>query len=120
MNIARTPSFPGAYIGSDHNLLMITFPLHLKRIGEPKQTILKSNLGKLKDRKVLKIFQTMTGGKYTPLTIMNNEGADMNSLITTLSTAVSEIACEILGHKRRRSLLKSIHPSEAPRSRSST
>ena len=31
VNIARTQSFPGADIGSDHNLLMITFCLCLKK-----------------------------------------------------------------------------------------
>ena len=33
VNIARTRSFPGADIGSDHDLLMMTFRLRLKKIG---------------------------------------------------------------------------------------
>ena len=41
VNIARTWSFLGADIGSDHNLLMITFHLCLKRISKPKHTRLK-------------------------------------------------------------------------------
>ena len=36
VNIARTQSFPGADIGSDHDLLMMTFHLHLKRVSKPK------------------------------------------------------------------------------------
>ena len=36
VNIARTQSFPGADIGSDHDLLMMTFHLRLKRISKPK------------------------------------------------------------------------------------
>ena len=31
VNIARTQNFPGADIGSDHNLLMMTFRLRLKK-----------------------------------------------------------------------------------------
>jgi len=32
VNIAKTRSFPGADIGSDHELVMMTFKLHLKRV----------------------------------------------------------------------------------------
>ena len=39
----------------------------------------------------------MTGGKFAPLTIINNEHADMHSMITTFNTAVTETASEILG-----------------------
>ena len=36
VNSAKTRSFPGADIGSDHSLLMMTFHLHLKRINKQK------------------------------------------------------------------------------------
>ena len=39
----------------------------------------------------------MIGGKFASLTIMNNEVADMVSIITTLNTAMTETAGEILG-----------------------
>ena len=39
----------------------------------------------------------MIGGKFVPLTIMNNEDTDLDSLITTFNTAVTETASEILG-----------------------
>ena len=55
VNIAKTRSFPGANIGSDHNLLMVTIHLRLKRISKPKGTRLKFDLEKLKDPKVLKL-----------------------------------------------------------------
>ena len=38
----------------------------------------------------------MIGGKFAPLTIMNNEDADMNSMVTTSNTAVTETASEML------------------------
>ena len=44
----------------------------------------------------------MTGGKFAPLTIMNNEDTDMDSVITTFNTAVTETASEILGNHRQK------------------
>ena len=55
---ARTRSFPGADIGSDHNLLMKTFRLRLKRISRPKHIRLKFDLEKVKDPNVLKTIQS--------------------------------------------------------------
>ena len=44
----------------------------------------------------------MIGGKFAPLTIMNNEDIDMDSMITTFNTAVTETASEILGKHRQK------------------
>ena len=44
----------------------------------------------------------MIGGKFTPLTIMNNVDIDLDSLITTFKTAVTETASEILGKHRQK------------------
>ena len=49
VNSVRTHCFPGADIGSDHDLLTISFHLRLKRISKPKHTRLKFDLEKLKD-----------------------------------------------------------------------
>ena len=97
MNIARTRSFPGADIGSDHDLLMMTFRLRLKRISKPKHTRLKFDLEKLRDPNMLESFKAMIGGRFAPLTIMSNEDTDIDSMITTFNTAVTETASEILG-----------------------
>ena len=97
VNSARTQTFPGADIGNDHDLLMMTFHLRLKRISKPKHTRLKSDLEKLKDPNVLESFQAMIGSKCAPRTIMNNEDTDMNSMNTTFNTAMSETALEIPG-----------------------
>ena len=74
----------------------MTFHLFLKRISKPKHTRLKFDLEKLKDPNVLEIFQAMIGRKFTPLTIMSNEDTDLDSMITTFNTAVTETANEIL------------------------
>ena len=89
MNSARTRSFPGADIGSDYDLLMMTFHLRLKRISKPKHTRLKFDLEKLKDPNVLETFQAMIGGKFAPLTIINNKDTDLDSMISTFNTAVT-------------------------------
>ena len=76
VNIERARSFPGADIGSDHDWLMMTFRLHLKKISKPKHTRLKFDLEKLKDPNVVESFQAMIGGRFAPLTIMSNEDTD--------------------------------------------
>ena len=43
----------------------------------------------------------MIGGKFVPLTIMDNEDTDLDSMITTFNTAVTETASEILGKHRQ-------------------
>ena len=76
---------------------MMTFLLRLKRISWPRHTRLKFDFQKLKDPNVLETFQAIIGGKFPPLTILNNEDANMDSVITTFNTAVTETAGEILG-----------------------
>ena len=44
----------------------------------------------------------MKGGKFAPLTIVNNEDRDMDIMITTFNTAVTETASEILGKHRQK------------------
>ena len=83
-------------------MLMMTLHLRLKRISKPKHKRLTFDLEKLKDPNVLETFQTMIGGKFAPLTIMNNEDVDLDSLITAFNTAVTEIASEILGKHRQK------------------
>ena len=102
VNIARMRSFPGADVGSDHNLLMMTFRLRLKKISKPKHVRLKFDLEKLKDPNVLETFQAMISGRFVPLTIMRNENIDIDSMITTFNTAVTETASEILAKLRQK------------------
>ena len=83
-------------------MLMMTFHLRLKRISKPKHTTLKFDLEKLKKTNVLKTFEAMIGGKFAPLTIMNNEETDIDSMITTFNTAVTETAMRFLSNIVRR------------------
>ena len=52
MKIARARSFPGADIGSDHDL-RLRLKKKKKKISKPKHTRLKFDLAKLKDPNVL-------------------------------------------------------------------
>ena len=108
VDIARTQSSPGADIGRNHDLLVMIFHLRLKRISKPKHTRLKFDLEKLKVPNVLETFQARIGGKFSPLTIMNNENTDTDSMIITFNTAVTETASEILGKHRQKGRKKNL------------
>ena len=80
VNIHRTRSFPGADIGSDYDLVMMTFQVRLKKAT----------------------FQATIGGKFAPLIGLTDEDMDMDTMITTYNIAVTDVASEILGKERRR------------------
>ena len=58
-------SFPGAGIGSDHNPVMMTFRVRLKKARKPR---LRFDLEKLKDPDAACTFQATVGGKFASLT----------------------------------------------------
>ena len=39
----------------------------------------------------------MIGGRFPPLTVMSNDDTDIDSMITTFNTAVTETASKIVG-----------------------
>ena len=80
----------------------MTFRLRLKNISKPKHTRLKFDHEKLKDPNMLESFHAMIGGRFAPLTIISNEDTDIESMITTFNTAVTETASEILGKHRQK------------------
>ena len=47
-------------------------------------------------------FQSTIGGKFAPLIGLSDEDMDMDTMITTYNTAVTDAAGEILGKERRR------------------
>ena len=100
VNIAMARSFPGADIGSDHELVMMTFKLHLKRVKKLGHARIKFDLQKLKEPEVAEAFHAMIGGKFAALTILDADGTDMDTLINTFNTAVTNTTSEILGKHR--------------------
>ena len=101
VNIHKTRSFPGADIGSDHDLVMMTFQVHLKSVRQPNKPRLRFDLEKLRDPDMACTSQATIGGKYTPLIGLRDEDMDINTMITTYNTAVTDAASEILGNKCR-------------------
>ena len=54
INFARTRSFLGADVGSDHDLVVMTFRVHLQKVNKQKGTRMKFNLEKLKHPNIQK------------------------------------------------------------------
>ena len=102
IDIAKTRSFPGADTGSDHDLVMMNFRLHLKKIVKPKQVRMKFALEKLKDPKIAEAFQAMIGGKCAPLTILEQENTDIETLTNKFNNAMTDTASVILGKHRHK------------------
>ena len=100
VNIHRTRSFPGADIGSDHDLVMMTF--RLKKVRKPNQPRLRFDLEKLRDPDVACTFHATIGEQFAPLIGLSDEDMDSDTMITTYNTAVTDAASEILGKERRR------------------
>ena len=101
VNIHRTRSFPGADIGVDHDLVMMTFQVSLKKARKPNQPRLSFDLEKLREPDVAATFQAMIGGKFAPLIGLSDKDMDMDKMLTTYNTAVTDAAGEIFGKERR-------------------
>ena len=95
---ARTRTFPGADVGSDHDMVM-TFQTRLKNERKPNQPRIRFDLEKLNDPKVVSAFQ---GGRFAPLATLVDEDADLDSMATHFNKAVTDTAAELLGKQRRK------------------
>ena len=62
----------------------------------------KVDLEKLRDPDVACTFQATIGGKFASLIGLRDEDMDINTMITTYNTAVTDAASEVLGTERRR------------------
>ena len=58
VNVAKTRSFPGADIGSGHELVMMTFKLRLKRGKNQGSIRIRFSLEKLKDLNIADFFSS--------------------------------------------------------------
>ena len=67
VNIHSTWSFPGADIGSDYDLVMMTIQVRLKTARKPNQPGLRFDLEKLRGPDVACTFQATIGGKFASL-----------------------------------------------------
>ena len=102
VNIAKTRSFPGADIESDHDLVMMTFKLHLKKVSKQGHARIRFDLEKLKDPEVAETFKAMIGGKFAPLTLLDADDVNMDDLISKFNVEVTETANKTLGKYRHK------------------
>ena len=96
----RTRTFPGADVGSDHDMVMITFQTCLKNSTKTTQPRIRFDLEKLNDLTVMNAFQA--GGRFAPLATLVDEDADLDSMVTYFNKAVTDTAAELLGKQRRK------------------
>ena len=81
---------------------MMTFQVRPKMARKPNQPRLRFDLEKLRNPDVACTFQATIGGKFAPLIGLSDEDMDMDTMITTYNTAMTDAASEILGKERRR------------------
>ena len=96
----KTRSFPGAEIGSDHDLVMKSFRLRLKKIKMQGPTRIKFDLEKLKDPQLADAFQAMIGSKFAPLILLDADDTEVDILVNSFNKALTESASEILRKHR--------------------
>ena len=81
---------------------MMIFRVHLRKTKKPAKSRLRFDIGKLRNPYVADTFQTTIGGKFAPLINLRDADIDIDSMITTYNTVVTDTASEILGKERRR------------------
>ena len=94
---AKTRTFPEANIGSDHDLVMMSFRVRLKGSKKAKNNRLKFNLDKLKDTNISSLFEARIGGKFGLLLLI--EG-DVEAITNNFNEVMTEVATDILGFSR--------------------
>ena len=99
INRAKTRTYPGADIGSDHDLVLMTMKLRLKKKPHTANPRIKFDLERLKDPDVADIFQARLGGRFAALSVLDT---DLNTLATDLNEVVRVTAEEVLGRQRKK------------------
>ena len=100
VNIAKTRSFPATDTGSDHELVMMTFNLHLQMVKNRGSIRIRFSLEKLKDPNIAEFFRTTIEGKFSLLGALENQDTETDALINSFNTAVTETANNIFGKHR--------------------
>ncbi|GFR64464.1 craniofacial development protein 2-like [Elysia marginata] len=93
-----TRTYPGADIGSDHDLVLATFKLMLNSKRKAKNPRLHFDLKKLRDPNISETFRAQIGGKFAALTLIDN---DVDTMANSLKEVLASTAEEVLGRKRR-------------------
>ena len=99
VNGHKTRSFPGADIGSDHNLVMTTLKLKVKKIRRQPPARTKYNVKRLNDVNVQESFKVKIGVKFSPL--MDLADPSIQNLTDQFTEGMNEVALEILGKEKK-------------------
>ena len=83
---------------------MMTFRVHLKKVRKSNQPRLRLDLEELRDPDVACTFQATICGKFTPLFGLRDEDMDINTMVATYHTAVTDAASEIVGKEYGRKM----------------
>ena len=102
VNIHRTRSFLTDDIGSDHDLVMMTFRERQKKVRKPSQLIRRFDLEKLRGPDVANIFQPTICGEFVRFIGLRADDMDTDTMNTTYNTALTDAASEILGKELRK------------------
>ena len=97
INTGSTRTYPGADIGSDHDLVMMSFRIHLKRNPKQKRTRIKFDLEKLKSTEIADAFKATIGGRFAPLLALEK---DLNEMVEEMSLIITKTVTETLGSPR--------------------
>ena len=79
---------------------MMTFRLRLQRMKNQGNVRIRFNLEKLKDPNIAEFFRATIGGKFAPLLVHENQDTEIDTLINSFNTAVTETTNNILGKHR--------------------
>ena len=96
VNAAKTRTFPGADIGSDHDMVLMTLKTRLKKYQNNNNPRVRYDLRKLDDPNIREQFQAKLGGRFAPLLLLQN----ITEIEEGFTKEMNAVAEEILGQKR--------------------
>ena len=99
INLPKTRTFPGADVGSDHDLVLTSLNLRLKNIDKKQSKKVCYNLDSLKDRNIVEQFQAEVGGRFAPLLTMELEPEEFHQQV---EENLRQAAVKVLGKRRPR------------------
>ena len=94
INLAKTRSYPGASIYSDHNLVLMLLRLKLWKHQDNKNHRLKFDITKLQNPNVNSLFKAHKGGRFASLLYTNPDALE---LTTEFTETITKAAQDFLG-----------------------
>ena len=99
INKAQMSTFPGADIGSDHDMVLMILKLKLKKDQKKNNPCIRYDVKELKDPGTAAAFQPSTGGTFAALTLLEE---NTDSCTESVTEVLHETATEVLGKRRKK------------------